>query len=132
MFEGLKLSLLHATVYAPFYAKAEALESGRPFLYEYAIRTSRATMFFTCILSATFGMRHTVFHYKDQMRFTLQYHIPYIRSSKQAQNTILYCGFTFPLGFAIYYANTGKILRGGGGMMWTLFLAFSFNWMENG
>ena len=43
---------------------------------EYGFQVTRACVFYTGILSATFGMRHLVAENKDRLRFDLQYNIP--------------------------------------------------------
>ena len=81
-FNGLKFSAVHMFTYAPFYAKMESLESGRPFWQEYLIKTSRACFFYTGILSCTFGMRHIVAENKSRLRFDLQYNMPFLQGFK--------------------------------------------------
>lgn len=113
LFNGLKFSIVHAVTYAPFYAKQAALETGRSFWLEYAIKTSRACFFYTGMLSTTFGMRHLVAENKDRLRFDLQYNVPVLTQYPTAQDIILYCGFSWPIGFAINYMHSGRYLRGG-------------------
>ena len=71
LFNGLKMSVVHALVYAPFYSKAEALQQGRNFWPVYALKCMRACFFYSGILSCTFGMRHLISENKDRLRFDL-------------------------------------------------------------
>lgn len=77
-YNGLKFSMVHALMYAPFYAKLQSLETNRNFWLEYSIKVSRACFFYTGILSATFGMRHLVAENKSRLRFDIQYNLPFL------------------------------------------------------
>ena len=112
-FNGLKFSVVHALTYAPFYSKMASLETGRSFWLEYGIKTGKAFLFYTGILSTTFGMRHLVAENKERLRFDIQYNMPFMMKYPVAQDILLYCGFSWPIGFAINYMHTGRYLKGG-------------------
>ena len=123
--------MVHSLIYAPFYAKMESLETGRSFWREYAFKASKACFFYTGILSATFGMRHLVAENKDRLRFDLQYNIPAIAKYRALQDIILYCGFSWPIGFCINYMHTGPFL-GRGGPILTLTSALVIRALDQG
>ena len=129
-FNGLKFSAVHALIYAPFYSKATALETGRSFWLEYALKTSKACIFYTGILSWTFGMRHLMAENKDSCLFEIQYRLPFLRKYRAVQDVMLYCGFSWPIGFAINYMHTGRWLRGGPTL--TLIVALVIRAMDGG
>lgn len=129
-FNGVKFSVVHALTYAPFYAKQAALDSGRSFWHEYSIKASRASFFYCAILTSTFGMRHLVAENKELLRFDMQYNIPVLQKYPVAQDLLLYCGFSWPIGFAINYMHTGRYLRGGPTL--TLLVALIIRAMDHG
>ena len=75
-------------------------------------------------------MRHLVAENKDRLRFDLQYNIPAIGKYHVLQDVILYCGFSWPIGFAINYMHTGRYLRGG--PLLTLSVALIIRAMDQG
>ena len=50
---------------------------------------------------------------KDRMRFDIQYNVPVLRPYPVAQDLLIYCCFSWPIGFTINYMHTGRLLRGG-------------------
>ena len=70
-FNGMKFSIVHALVYAPFISKERSIEMKTSYLREYILHCSKAVCFYTGILSCTFGMRHLVAENKDRILFDL-------------------------------------------------------------
>ena len=56
-FNGLKFSFAHAFTIAPFYAKELSIHNKSSFLLEYVKQVGRASIFYTGMLSLTFGCR---------------------------------------------------------------------------
>ena len=75
-------------------------------------------------------MRHLVAENKSRLRFDLQYNIPPLQKYPAAQDIILYCGFSWPIGFAINYMHSGRVLRGG--LTLTLMVALIVRAMDSG
>ena len=64
------------------------------------------------------------------LRFDMQYNIPVLQKYPVAQDLLLYCGFSWPIGFAINYMHTGRYLRGGPTL--TLLVALIIRAMDHG
>ena len=98
---GLKFSFVHNIVYAPFFSKERSLERGTKYLREYVNHAGKAFLWYSVILSLTYGLRQTVIANKDIILFDLTYNIKILREKKKVTDIMLYMMFAWPLGFAI-------------------------------
>ena len=98
---GLKFSFVHNLVYAPFFSKERSLEKGTRYLHEYVSHAGKACLWYSVILSLTYGMRHAVISNKDRILFDLTYNIKPLREKKTVTDIMLYMMFAWPFGFAI-------------------------------
>ncbi len=98
---GLKFSFVHNLVYAPFFSKERSLEKETRYLREYVSHAGKACVWYSVILSLTYGMRHAVITNKDRILFDLTYNIKPLRQRKSITDVMLYMMFAWPLGFAI-------------------------------
>ena len=98
--------------YAPYMAKERSLELNTRYLTEYVLHCSKATVFYSGVLSSTFGMRHLIAENKDRLLFDMQYNVPPLRNNKTATDILLYLMFSWPIGLALNVVHTGRLVKG--------------------
>ena len=76
LYNGTKFAIVHALLISPYSAKEKSLYSGRTFRYEYLAHCSKAFLFYSGIMSTTFGLRHLVCNNKSSITRALQDNVP--------------------------------------------------------
>ena len=109
---GFRFAVVHSLLCAPYLSKETSLERGTSFRKEYIKHCSKAMIFYSGIVGCTFGMRHVIYQHKDRILFDLQYNIKPLRGKKTLTDVILYLMFSWPMGTALNYLHTGRLLRG--------------------
>ena len=127
---GAKFSIIHNLVFAPFFSKERSLENGTRYFREYISHAGKACVWYSIILSLTFGMRHAVINNKDIILFDLTYNVPWLRKKKHVTDIMLYMMFAWPLGFGINHLQSGKFVRGG--LSLTLLIALVMRALDGG
>ncbi len=108
-FNGLKLSICHALTYGIYFSKEESLKNQTSFLREYLKHVPKSSAFYCVLISATYGMRQLVFQNKDVIMARMH---PSLRRQRTAAEILMYFGVYLPMGTAINYLQSGRIVRG--------------------
>ena len=112
-FHGAKFSIVHAITYAPFYAKERSLENGRSLKFEYQIQCGKAFVFYTGVLSLTFGMRHFIAEKRPNIIATIEQGAPFMKKKPVATDILLYMMISWPIGLTGNYLLSGRLIKGG-------------------
>ena len=100
-FIGCKFSMVYALLYAPFVSKELSIHNKSSRFYEYMKHWSRATFFFTTLMTGIFAMRQYVYLNRDPILYDLQTNVPVLRKSKAASEITMYLIFSLPLGACV-------------------------------
>jgi hypothetical protein len=129
---GFRFGIVHSVVFAPFIAKSVAIDTNSSYRKAYLKHCFKAFSFYSFVLATTFGLRQFVVDHKDSILFELQLRFSFFRKRREAGNIVLCSLFSWPLGMALNYFNTGRILRGT--FSYTMFMTMLVYWnnVENG
>lgn len=111
-YNGLLISLCHSFTYGIYLAKEDSIKNGRSFRAEYLRHMPKATTFYCIFSSATWGMRHLVLSNRDVIMSKLFQIHPIFKHNRTLTDLTLYMGIFLPLGTAINYISSGRIIRG--------------------
>ena len=111
-FNSIKFTMVHGLLYAPFFAREKAFENKTSFVREYGRHMVRASLFYTVVLSYTFGSRTLLAKNRERFLFDMQYNSSFLRKNRTACDLIMYFGMSLPLGLFLNNLHTGRIIKG--------------------
>lgn len=102
-FNGLKISVCHALTYGIYISKEDSVKHGTTFARQYFPHIARSSVFFTALMSSTYGMRQLVLSHRDLILSKLHSLHPIFKRNKALTDITIYFGIFLPLGTACNY-----------------------------
>ena len=111
-YNGVKWTICYSFTFGIYHSKQLQLDNNTTFRREYYRHMTKASVFFPLLMSSSYGMRQLVLMNRDLIISRLHSLHPYFRKNRALVDITIYMAIYIPLGTALNYLNSGRVLRG--------------------
>ena len=129
-FNGLILACCHSLSFGIYMAKEDSIAKGTSFKAQYLRNTGKAFLFYSIFSSATYGQRQFILSRREVIMHKLSSVHDIFKRSRALTDITLYMAIFAPLGLALNYIYSGRVLRGTFSM--TLLISLMMRAIESG